>query len=109
MKSSGQEQQRELVIARGSTCLGDTITVILDGDWSKHTHKHSYNAKSGWPLFIGENLVYGSSVVYGLGPLTTNHLKIPATKTGMVPMEADIVLEGFNKCVERTRCEILLI
>ena len=46
MKLAGQEE-RELAIARGSTCLGDpAITVILDGGWSKCAHKHSYNAKS---------------------------------------------------------------
>ena len=47
MKLAGQEEH-ELAIARGTTCLGDpAITVELDGGWSKRAKKHSYNAKSG--------------------------------------------------------------
>lgn len=29
------------------------ISVIVDGGWSKRTHKHSYNAKSGVGIIIG--------------------------------------------------------
>ena len=29
------------------------ITVSVDGGWSKRTHKHSYNAKSGVAVIIG--------------------------------------------------------
>ena len=30
------------------------ITVIVDGGWLKHSHKHSYNAKSGVGIIIGQ-------------------------------------------------------
>ena len=30
------------------------ITVIVDGGWSKRSHKHSYNAKSGVGIIIGQ-------------------------------------------------------
>ena len=30
-----------------------SITVIVDGGWSKRSHKHSYNAKSGVGIIIG--------------------------------------------------------
>ncbi len=30
------------------------ITVITDGGWSKRSHKHSYNAKSGVAIIIGQ-------------------------------------------------------
>ena len=30
------------------------ITVIVDGGWSKRSHKHSYNAKSGVGVIIGK-------------------------------------------------------
>lgn len=30
------------------------ITVIVDGGWSKRAHKHSYNAKSGVGIIIGQ-------------------------------------------------------
>ena len=30
------------------------ITVIVDGGWSKCYHKHSYNAKSGVGIIIGQ-------------------------------------------------------
>ena len=31
------------------------ITVIADGGWSKRSHKHSYNAKSGIAVIIGQH------------------------------------------------------
>ena len=34
--------------------ISPTITVIVDGGWSKCTHKHSYNAKSGVGIIIGK-------------------------------------------------------
>lgn len=31
------------------------MTVIGDGGWSKLSHKHSYNAKSGVAVIIGQH------------------------------------------------------
>ena len=30
------------------------MTVIIDGGWSKMSHKHSYNAKSGVAIILGK-------------------------------------------------------
>ena len=30
------------------------VTVVADGGWSKRSHKHSYNAKSGVAVIIGK-------------------------------------------------------
>ena len=30
------------------------ITVVVDGGWSKHSHHHSYNAKSGVGIIVGQ-------------------------------------------------------
>ena len=32
-------------------------TVIVDGGWSKHSDKHSCNAKSEWELLLAKKLV----------------------------------------------------
>ena len=47
MKEAGNEE-RAIAIANGRYHQGvPAITVIIDGGWSKRSHKHSYNAKSG--------------------------------------------------------------
>ena len=53
MKAAGEEERR---LAIEDKCFYEgvpSITVILDGGWSKHSHKHSYNAKSGVGVIIG--------------------------------------------------------
>ena len=52
MKSAGQEEWR-LAIERGDYHQGiPAITVVTDGGWSKQTHKHSYNVKSGVAILL---------------------------------------------------------
>ena len=92
MVLAGQEE-RHKAIDRNSFFQGDpAITVILDGGWSKRSHKHSYNAKSGVGVIIG--LVTGkyylwvveiNIVLYVINVTTMTHQDIPATKTGMAP------------------------
>ena len=54
MAKAGQEEKR-LAEERGSYHEGvPAITVIVDGGWSKHSHKHTYNAKSGVAIIIGK-------------------------------------------------------
>ena len=49
------EEEREIAIANNSYHQGvPAVTVIVDGGWSKRTHKHSYNAKSGVAIIIGK-------------------------------------------------------
>ena len=47
MAEAGKEEKR-LAEIRGEYHDGvPAITVIVDGGWSKRSHKHSYNANSG--------------------------------------------------------------
>lgn len=51
---AGKEEKR-LAEERGDYHQGvPEITVIVDGGWSKRYHKHSYNAKSGVGIIIGQ-------------------------------------------------------
>lgn len=51
---SGAEEKK-LAIERGDYHQGvPAITVVVDGGWSKWSHKHSYNAKSGVAIIIGQ-------------------------------------------------------
>ena len=53
MKIAGEEE-RALAIANNSYHQGvPAITVIVDGGWCKRTHRHTYNAKSGVGIIIG--------------------------------------------------------
>ena len=48
-------REREIAIQKGHFHEGVlAITVIVDGGWSKRSHKHSYNAKSGVAIIIGK-------------------------------------------------------
>ena len=54
MKAAGKEE-KQFAIEQGSYHQGITaITVVINGGWSKHTHKHSYNALSGVGVIIGK-------------------------------------------------------
>ena len=54
MKQAGDEE-KAIAITNGRYHQGvPAITVIIDGGWSKHSHKHSYNAKSGMGIIIGQ-------------------------------------------------------
>ena len=51
--AAGREE-KELTIANGYYHKGvPAITVVVDGGWSKRSHKHSYNAKSGFGVIFG--------------------------------------------------------
>ena len=69
------------------------ITVIVDGGWSKRSHKHSYNAKSGVAIIIGKqtNSTWGyetNFVPYALLLATRVYLpsNIPVSKIGQDPL-----------------------
>ena len=54
MLEAGKEVKR-LAEERGDYHEGvPTITVIVDGGWSKRSHHHSYNAQSGVAVVIGQ-------------------------------------------------------
>ena len=53
MREAAEEEKR-LVIERKSYHEGvPAIKVVLDAGWSKRSHKHSYNAKSGVEIIVG--------------------------------------------------------
>ena len=53
MKEAAEEEKR-IAIEKGSFHEGvPSISVVVDGGWCKHTHRHSYNAKSGVAIIIG--------------------------------------------------------
>lgn len=48
------KQEKEMAVECGDYHDGvPAITVIVDGGWSKRSHRHSYNAKSGVGIIIG--------------------------------------------------------
>ena len=50
------KQEKKLAEENGDYHQGvPSITVIVDGGWSKRSHKHSYNAKSGVGIIILES------------------------------------------------------
>ena len=54
MLEAGREE-KQLAEERGDYHDGvPAITVIVDGGWSKRSHKHSYNTKSGVAIIIGK-------------------------------------------------------
>jgi len=75
------------------------ITVILDGSWSKRSHKHSYNAKSGVGVIIGHHT---QKLLYMKNKNCTactreiqNHTCYKNWSDSSSSMEPDIILEGF--------------
>ena len=53
MQQAAEEEKRS-AINKGSYHDGVTaISVIVDAGWSKRSHKHSYNAKSGVGIVVG--------------------------------------------------------
>lgn len=81
------------------------ITVTVDGGWSKRSHKHSYNAKSGVAIIIGQQT--GKILFMGVRNkfCTACTLGIPVDKhhcyknwdSSSSEMETDVILEGFQK------------
>ena len=103
MEEAGREE-RELAMNRGDYHEGiPAITVIVDGGWSKRSHRHSYNANSGVGIIIGKE----TSKILFLGVrnkyCSSCARNIPADKhqcyrnwsASSSEMETDIILEGF--------------
>lgn len=109
MKAAGQEE-RQLAIQKGSYHQDvPAIAVIVDGGWSKRTHKHSYNAKSGVAVIIGK--ATGKLLFLGVrnkycatcsraskkGEEPQQHSCFKNWDGSSSSMETDIILEGFRK------------
>ena len=118
MTEAGKEERR-LAIEAGEYHQGvPAITVILDAGWSKRSHKHSYNARSGAGIIIGARtnkiLYLGVRNKYCTGCILEAR-KAATEETGTSnkhhhtcyrnydpsqsssSMEPDIILEGFRR------------
>ena len=102
-------KEREHAISMNSYHQGiPAITVVVDGGWSKRSHKHSYNAKSGVAVIFGRH----TKRLLHLGvrnkfccvcAISTNKACAIPTHTcyknwtgSSAAMESDIIAEGFR-------------
>ena len=102
MAEAGREEKR-IAEEKGSFHEGvPAITVIVDGGWSKRSHKHSYNAKSGVAIIIGKET--GKLLFIGVrnkychacaSGKKNNHACFRNWNASSSEMETDIILEGF--------------
>ena len=104
------EEEKHLAISRNDFHEGvPAITVIVDGGWSKRTHKHSYNAKSGIAiiigmkskkiLFIGVRNKYCSTCAHAVneGKEAPKHTCYKNWSGSSSSMDTDIIVDGFQK------------
>lgn len=98
------KQEKQLAMDRGDFHEGvPAITVIVDGGWSKRSHQHSYNAKSGVGIIIGleTNKLLHVSVrnkycaACATGILKDHHSCYHNWDDSSSGMETDTILEGF--------------
>ena len=103
MTEAGKEEHR-LAIERNDYHEGvPSITVVVDGGWSKRSHRHSYNAKSGVGVIIGlqtRKLLYigvrnkeCTACTRGI----EEHVCFKNWDESSSAMETDIILEGFKR------------
>ena len=103
MAEAGQEEKK-IAEENGTFHQGvPAVMVIVDGGWSKRSHKHSYNAKPGVAIIIGKEtgklLFIGIRNKYchacALGGKENDHACFRNWGASSSEMETDIVLEGF--------------
>ena len=105
MITAGKEEKK-LAVERGDYYEGvPAITVIVDGGWSKRSHRHSYNAKSGVAIIIGKKtgkLLYigvrnkfCTACAQGIPP--EKHVCFKNWTAASSQMETDIIVEGFKE------------
>ena len=103
------EEEKKLAIARGSYHEDvPAITVIVDGGWSKRTHKHSYNAKSGVGIIVGKQtgkilhlgvrnkFCWTCTRAQNIGESPATHTCFKNWDGPSSSMETDIILDGFK-------------
>ena len=107
------EEEKKLAQERNDIINGyPAITVIVDGGWSKRSHKHSYNAKSGVGVIIGKEtkkLLYIGvrnkycsicKVAENKGEQPKEHTCFRNWSGSSSSMESDIIVSGFNAAEE---------
>jgi hypothetical protein len=104
LKNQAGKEEKRLAVEKWSCHDGvPAITVILDGGWSKRSHKHSYNANSGVGIIVGKET--GKMLYIGVRNkfCTACSRNIPLDKhtcfknwnSSSSEMETDIIVEGF--------------
>ena len=104
------QKEKQLAIQQENYHNGvPAITVVVDGGWSKRSHKHSYNANSGVGvifgaatkalLFIGiRNKYFSVCAIDARNNVTAQpHQCFRNWSGSSCSMEADIILEGFRQ------------
>ena len=97
MVEAGREEKR-LAEEKGSYHKGvPAITVIVDGGWSKRSHKHSYNTKSGVAIINGKatGRILHMGVCNARGIPAKNHACFKNWVASSSEIETDIILEDF--------------
>ena len=100
MNEAGKEEKR------GNYHQGvPAITVYVDRGWSKHSHKHSYNANSGVAIIIGKATgkllhlgvrnKYCSACTQGISKEQHIGTCFKNWTSSSSKMETDVILEGF--------------
>lgn len=109
MREAAEEEKRIAINKRSYHDGVPAISVIVDGGWSKRSHKHSYNAKSGVGIIIGcetKKLLHIGvrnkycSVCAQKGKDNTSHREHNCYKNwegSSSSMESDIILDGFKE------------
>ena len=107
MVKAGREEKRLAEMRKEYYDGVPAITVIVDGGWSKRSHKHSYNAKSGVAIIIGaetRKILY-IGVRNKCCASCARNIPVENQKCyrnwseSSSQMETDIILEGFLKAV----------
>ena len=105
MIEAGREEKR-LAEERGDYHEGvPAITVIVDEGWSKRSHRHSYNAKSGVAIVIGSETKgilhigvrnkYCTTCTQGIPK--EKHKRFKNWEESSSQMQPDILLEAFQQ------------
>jgi len=105
MAVAGKEE-KQLAGKRGDFHEGvPAITALVDGGWSKRSHFHSYNVKSGVGIIIGQ--ATGKLLYIGVrnkyctactqGIPSEQHTCYKNWAESSSQMEPDIILEGFKQ------------
>ena len=112
MKAAGKEE-KQFAMEQNSYHQGiPAITVIVEGGWSKRTHKHSYNALSGVGVIFGKhtgkllyigvrNKLCAACVHNSKTQKKTTHICFKNWNGASASMEPDIIVEGFQKAKQQ--------
>ncbi len=104
-----RKEDKKLALQRKDVVNGyPAITVIIEGEWSKRSHKHSYNAKSGVAIILGYETkkmlymgvrnkfcsIFMVAINKGVAPKKDTCFKNWSGSS--CSMETDISVSGFN-------------